>query len=72
MTEEVKTITFNDKEYTIDSISDKAKYFINQIQDLNTQGVQTRARLDQIEVAAKAFTDMLKIELETEVDDGND
>lgn len=72
MTEEVKTITFNDKQYDIDSISDKAKYFINQIQDLNTQGVQTRARLDQIEVAAKAFTDMLRIELETEVDDGND
>lgn len=69
MTEEAKTLTYNDKEYDIDSISDKAKYFISQIQDLNTQGAQYRAKLDQAEVAAKAFTDMLGVELESETDE---
>ena len=65
MTEnEVKTITFNGVEYKVDEISDKAKYIINQITDLQQQGVQTRARLDQIEVANKGFTELLGVELE--------
>ena len=61
---EVKTITFNGVEYKVDEISDKAKYIINQITDLQQQGVQTRARLDQIEVANKGFTELLRVELE--------
>ena len=61
---EVKTITFNGVEYKVDEISDKAKYIINQITDLQQQGVQTRARLDQIEVANKGFTELLGAELE--------
>ena len=65
MTEnEVKTITFNGVEYKVDEISDKAKYIINQITDLQQQGIQTRARLDQIEVANKGFTELLGVELE--------
>ena len=61
---EVKTITFNGVEYKVDEISDKAKYIINQITDLQQQGIQTRARLDQIEVANKGFTELLGVELE--------
>ena len=61
---EVKTIPFNGVEYKVDEISDKAKYIINQITDLQQQGVQTRARLDQIEVANKGFTELLGVELE--------
>jgi hypothetical protein len=60
----VQTITFNGVEYKVDEISDKAKYIINQITDLQQQGVQTRARLDQIEVANKGFTELLGVELE--------
>lgn len=60
----VQTITFNGVEYKVDEISDKAKYIINQITDLQQQGAQTRARLDQIEVANKGFTELLGVELE--------
>jgi len=61
---EVQTISLNDKEYKLDEISDKAKYLISQVQDLQGQGIQTRARLDQIEVGLRGFTDLLQHELE--------
>lgn len=61
---EVQTIAMNDKEYKVDEISDKAKYLLSQIQDLQAQGNQTRARLDQIEVGVRGFTQMLQDELE--------
>jgi hypothetical protein len=64
MTEEVKTINFNGTEYNVEDLSDKAKYFIGQLNDLQLQGQQTRARLDQIEVASRGFTDLLGQELE--------
>jgi len=60
----VQTITFNDKEYKVDELSEKAKYIISQISDLQQQGSQSRARLDQIEVATRGFTDLLGKELE--------
>jgi|TARA_R110000744_G_scaffold122381_1_gene227364 hypothetical protein len=63
------TITFKDKEYEIESLSDKAKYIIKQIQDLNQQAMQYRAKTDQVEVAGKAFAEMLTLELETETDE---
>ena len=61
---EVQTISMNDKEYKIDEISDKAKYLLAQIQDLQAQGNQTRSRIDQIEVGIRGFTQMLQDELE--------
>ncbi len=39
MTEPVNnTLTFNDKEYSLEDISDKGKYIISQIQDLRKEG----------------------------------
>ena len=61
---EVQTISMNDKEYKIDEISDRAKYLLSQLQDLQAQSNQTRARLDQIEVGTRGFTQMLQDELE--------
>jgi len=61
---EVQTITMNDKEYKVDEISDKAKYLVSQVQDMQTQANQTRARLDQIEVGIQGFTGLLQQELE--------
>jgi hypothetical protein len=65
-------VTFKGVEYDVDSLSDKSKYFVNQLQDLNKQASQARAKLDQIEVAAKGFGDMLQEELEVETDDANE
>ena len=64
MEEEVKNVNFNGKDYNINDLSDKAKYFISQLNDLQLQGQQTRARLDQIEVASRGFTELLGQELE--------
>ena len=44
---EVQTISMNDKEYKVDELTEKAKYLVSQVQDMQTQGNQTRAKLDQ-------------------------
>jgi hypothetical protein len=61
---EVQTISLNDKEYKVDELSDKAKYLVSQVQDMQAQANQTRARLDQIEVGIRGFTGLLQEELE--------
>ena len=57
---EVQTITMDDKEYRLDEVTDKAKYLVAQVQDMQAQANQTRARLDQIEVGIQGFTNLLK------------
>ena len=61
---EVQTISLNDKEYKVDELSEKAKYLVSQVQDMQTQANQARARLDQIEVGIRGFTGLLQEELE--------
>ena len=61
---EVQTISMNDKEYKVDDLSEKAKYLVSQVQDMQTQANQTRAKLDQIEVGIRGFTSLLQEELE--------
>ena len=61
---EVQTISMNDKEYKVDDLSDKAKYLVSQVQDMQTQANQTRAKLDQIEVGIRGSTNLLQEELE--------
>ena len=61
---EVQTISLNDKEYKVDELSDKAKYLVSQVQDMQAQANQARARLDQIEVGIRGFTGLLREELE--------
>ena len=53
---EVQTISLNDKEYKVDELSDKARYLVSQVQDMQAQANQARARLDQIEVGIRGFT----------------
>ena len=70
-TAEKPVLTFDDKDYVIDSLSDTAKYFVTQLQDLASQEAQAKARLDQVTVAQKGFQDLLREELnkpEEEVD----
>ena len=68
MTEETtvpSTLTFNEQDYVIDDLSEKAKYILNQLQDLSTQASQLRAKLDQVEVASLGFKNILQEELDT-------
>ena len=71
-TAEKPVLTFDDKDYVIDTLSDTAKYFVTQLQDLAQQEAQAKARLDQVTVAQKGFQDLLREELnkpeEEEVD----
>ena len=61
---EVATISMNDVEYKVDELSEKAKYLVSQVQDMQTQANQSRARLDQIQVGITGFTGLLQEELE--------
>ena len=61
---EVQTISMNDKEYKVEDLTDKAKYLVSQVQDMQSQANQARARLDQIEVGIRGFTGLLQEELE--------
>lgn len=63
MTED-KTITMNGKDYDIDQVSEKAKYLVSQLKDLQTQATQLRGRLDQVDVCSRGFTQLLETELE--------
>ena len=62
-TAEKPVLTFDDKDYVIDNLSDTAKYFVTQLQDLSAQEAQAKARLDQVTVAQKGFQDLLREEL---------
>lgn len=67
MTEETqpRTLNFNDKEYDMDTLSEKAQYLVGQLQDLGAQSSAQRARLDQLEAAKSTFSRMLEEELES-------
>jgi len=69
-TEEKPTLVFEDNNYVIEDLSEKAQYLVSQLQDLAQQGNATRARLDQIEVARTGFTKMLREELNAEPAEG--
>ena len=61
--QEKPTLVFDDNNYVIEDLSEKAQYIVGQLQDLAQQANAQRARLDQIEVARAGFTDMLREEL---------
>lgn len=59
------SITFNNEEYKIDELSEKAQYFVTQLKKLTADIQETRLTLDRDEIAYKAFTDLLGEELNT-------
>lgn len=61
--QEKPTLTFEGTSYVIEDLSDQARYFVGQLQDLMQQANASRARMDQIEMSKKGFEDLLRIEL---------
>ena len=57
---EKATLQLNDKNYVIEDLSDQARYIVAQLQDLKQQEAQTKARLDQVVVAAEGCKTMLE------------
>jgi|TARA_B110000902_G_scaffold140106_1_gene161822 hypothetical protein len=60
------SFTLDDVEYLVEDISDKGKYILSQVQDMQKQASQTRMKLDQLEVGIRGFTELLKEELVAE------
>jgi hypothetical protein len=54
------TLNFEDKNYVIEDMSDQARYIVAQLQDLQTQESQTKAKMDQITVATEGFKTLLR------------
>lgn len=68
-TAEKPVLTFDDQDYVIENLSDTAKYFVTQLQDLAQQEAQAKARIDQVTVAQKGFQDLLRDELNKSEED---
>lgn len=66
MTEETNKITVNGKDYAIEDISDKAKYIVEQLEDLRVQAKNLRGKMDQVDVCYQGFSDLLVTEVESE------
>lgn len=65
MTDEANTFTFNNTEYSFDDVSDKAKYFVQILQDLQLEELKARKDLDKATVASQSFSNLLTQELES-------
>ena len=69
MTEEVTTFTFNEKEYSFEDASDRAKYIIGHITDLRKEEETLKRDLDKVNVGLQAFSNLLQEELEPNVEE---
>jgi hypothetical protein len=59
-------LTFNDKSYSPDDLSDQQKYFANQIQALQGQRQTQQFSIDQLTAALEFFTGQLIASLRQE------
>lgn len=62
-TKETPTITFEDKQYAIDSLSDRAKEAVNGLQTAEAQIRMTQDQLKVLAVGQQALIAMLQAEL---------
>ena len=58
------TLVLGGEEHEIEKLDETSKYYIDQVQDLNAQMNQFKAKLHQCEVARAGFVSLLKAELE--------
>jgi hypothetical protein len=59
-------LTFGDKSYSPDDLSDQQKYFANQIQALQSQRKNQQFAIDQLTAALEFFTGQLIASLQQE------
>lgn len=51
------------EEHEIQKLNETCKYYIDQVQDLNAQMTQLKAKMHQVEVARAGFISLLKAEV---------
>ena len=57
--ENKETIEVEGKKYIVEELTDKQKYWINQIKDCQNKASVLRMQTDQMDMAAKSFTNNL-------------
>jgi len=64
-----QTVTIDGTQYAVSRLSETAKYCLNNIQDLQNQQAQARARADQCEMGIQGFMNTLRQDLEVNYED---
>jgi len=59
-------VTFDGEEYIYEELSDKAKYFTNQLQTLNKEINDCQTLNHRLEISRAGFIDLLRLELSKE------
>jgi hypothetical protein len=63
MIEDKPTLNLDGESYVVEDLSDTAKHYISQVQNLVAQAQDLQNKLQQIEVARVGFAEMLKKEI---------
>ena len=63
---QTQTITINDKDYSLEDLTEQQQMMVNHIADLDRKIRSTQFNLDQLSVGKDAFVNMLTASLETE------
>lgn len=59
------TIVFNDVEYTVEDLSERAQHLVAQLKDVDSQIKGLNARIEQLQLANQGFTQLLQQELQS-------
>jgi hypothetical protein len=62
--EEKKTITVNDKTYSVEDLSEQELVMVNHVADLDQKLMSSRFSVDQLQVCRDTFVNMLTSSLE--------
>ena len=62
------TVVLDGEHHVIEKMYDNGKYYVDQIKDLNTQMIQLRAKMHQVEMARAGFVELLRNSLEAQED----
>jgi len=60
------TVVLDGEHHVIEKMDDSGKYYVEQIQDLNNQMIQLRAKMHQVEVARAGFVELLRSNIESQ------
>ena len=67
------TVTIDGTQYLVESLPDRAKYSLNQIQSIQAKQNNLRAELDQLEMATNGFLELIRQDIaEMAIDDEDD
>lgn len=66
------TVTIDGTQYAVNSLSDRVKYALQQIQSMQGEQQQLRAKIDQFEMAVNGFLQLVREELDKVEEDDDD